>query len=314
MLSRQECDTFKFVSLLHLSDADMRKLKLTFNSDWDYDANAWLELRPKLGDRSGHFDLFDMYCSGRADIVRESVKTHKLSRKRFKNGEVVFCFIPYSSNKDWLLVNAYKVINDNKILIDTDEESLAEYAPLFGRLVVHFKDKGRNIIVRNRNIIDSIYVKTILEQPCYAKEATFPGYNNVRGVAYADLKDYLNNSIAWQEKLKERRGIYVIGDRSNGKLYVGSATGKDGIYGRWYTYIKDGYDRHEKEDGKYPNKELEEIAQDPARGMEYIQNNFQYSILETFTEAAENDDILKRERWWKDVLLSRCKYGGYNAN
>lgn len=40
----------------------------------------------------------------------------------------------------------------------------------------------------------------------------------------------------------------------------------------------------------------------------YIKNNFQYSILEIFDIKTKDDDIIKRESFWKDVFLTR-KFG-----
>ena len=33
-------------------------------------------------------------------------------------------------------------------------------------------------------------------------------------------------------------GVYVIADQATGKLYVGSATGDEGIWGRWRTLYR----------------------------------------------------------------------------
>ncbi|WP_369123980.1 GIY-YIG nuclease family protein [Bifidobacterium adolescentis] len=35
--------------------------------------------------------------------------------------------------------------------------------------------------------------------------------------------------------------MYVITNTDNGKLYVGSATGRNGIYQRWKNYIDNGH-------------------------------------------------------------------------
>ena len=62
----------KFTSLLHLSDEDMDRLKLTFNSNWQYDAeNQAPEVVEKLGDHLRYFDLLAMYRSGEVDVVKE---------------------------------------------------------------------------------------------------------------------------------------------------------------------------------------------------------------------------------------------------
>jgi len=46
-------------------------------------------------------------------------------------------------------------------------------------------------------------------------------------------------------------------------------------------------------------------------GIDYA-NNFQFSILETRSMNAESDEVIKRESFWKDILLSR--EFGYNKN
>lgn len=46
-------------------------------------------------------------------------------------------------------------------------------------------------------------------------------------------------------------------------------------------------------------------------GFEYTKN-FLFSILETRSMNAEDDEIIKRESYWKDILLTRGF--GYNKN
>ncbi|MCL2717987.1 MAG: hypothetical protein FWE14_04325 [Lachnospiraceae bacterium] len=47
-------------------------------------------------------------------------------------------------------------------------------------------------------------------------------------------------------------------------------------------------------------------------GMDYITQNFQYSILENYNARVNKDIILERESWWKETLGSRAF--GLNAN
>lgn len=104
---------------------------------------------------------------------------------------------------------------------------------------------------------------------------------------------------------------HLITDKKTGKLYVGSATGQDGIYGRWTAYLADGYDKNEKEDSKYPNIKLQQLVN--AEGIEYVQKNFQYTVLEIFKkDEIGKSKALKREIYWKKVFQSR-KFG-YNQN
>lgn len=294
--------TIKFTSLLHLSNEDMGKLKLVFNSNWQYDTeNQAPEVVEKLGDQPRFFDLLAMYRSGEVAVVKESVKTHNPDGyKRFKNGDIVFCFIPYSSDKDWLLVNVYKVLDDSKFLIDADEESLAEYAPFFGRLVVHFEDKGRNVVVRSEDIINSIYVKTVLEHPYNELGEDFPGYENV-DLSWNDLRRVLRFKN-WQTALENQKGVYLITDTATNKRYVGSAYGDTMLLGRWRNYTENGHGG---------NKELKTLVEE--NGLDYVKNNFRYSILDIYKSTTDDEAIIARESWWKNILLTRGDYG-YNAN
>ena len=66
--------------------------------------------------------------------------------------------------------------------------------------------------------------------------------------------------------LKMNKHDYIT-DSSNGKKYVGSATGENMIWGRWKDYIANG---------NGGNIELKSLD------FEYIQKNFRYSILEIY--------------------------------
>lgn len=300
----------KFFDLINLSDEERNSIKLIFNSNWDYVKDDQAdEVKAKLGD-SQYFDLLEIYREGKVRLIKDSVRTHNpKTQRRFKNGDVVFCFIPFGV-ETWLLVNAYKVIDDSKFLVDADEECMARFEPFLGRLVVEYKDKSRNIGLRNVDIIkERIEVKEILPQPYYELGLDFPGYDKVR-VSFTELESELKNSVKWQERLKAVKGVYLITDKSNGKLYVGSASGEDGIYGRFKTYIDKGYDKDEVEKGEYPNKKFQELVKKEDK--KYLRANFQYSILETFTLDTDRNEIIAREQYWKKVLKS--KEFGYNAN
>ena len=57
--------TIKLTDLLNLPEEKLSKLKLVFNSDWDYDPNNTLdEFKPWLGDKPRRFELLKMYSQG----------------------------------------------------------------------------------------------------------------------------------------------------------------------------------------------------------------------------------------------------------
>lgn len=57
---------------------------------------------------------------------------------------------------------------------------------------------------------------------------------------------------------------------------------------------------------KWMNIELKSLD------FEYIQKNFRYSILEIYKSTTDDDAILERESWWKELLMTR--QFGYNKN
>ena len=48
------------------------------------------------------------------------------------------------------------------------------------------------------------------------------------------------------------------------------------------------------------------------KGFDYIKENFQYTILENYNSKVDDEYVLKRESYWKEVFQSR-KFG-YNKN
>lgn len=107
------------------------------------------------------------------------------------------------------------------------------------------------------------------------------------------LKNPVNNRT-WVQALKSVNGIYVITDPRNGRNYVGSAYGKDGIWGRWSAYAASGH---------AGNKMLKDLP-----SMEHMQ----FSILEILSGTSTAADAVDKENLWKLKLGSR--EGGYNAN
>ena len=106
----------------------------------------------------------------------------------------------------------------------------------------------------------------------------------------------------WIAALENQKAVYLITDRSNGKLYVGSATSNKGmLLQRWKSYIANGHGG---------NKELVELVK--KEGIDYIKKHFQYSILENYNSKVDDHEILERESWWKETLQTRNF--GYNRN
>ena len=291
----------KFVDLLHFSDDEQKKLKLVFNSNWDYNPVDRPDyVRAKFGEEKMHLDLLAMYRQGKVELVRDSTRLHDPNNKRFRKGELAFCFIPYG-DQDWLLVNAFEVRDDSKRLIEVNESAMSDYSQYFGRLVITWKRKTRNIRMKSPEKIEELTIKTILEEPYNELVETFPGYENI-DISWEELNRVLKLKT-WRTALENQKGVYLITDTFTNKRYVGSAYGDDMILGRWKSYAKNGHGG---------NKLLKELV--AKEGIEYIKNNFRYSILDIYKSSVDDDTIIHRESWWKEVLLTRNSNFGYNEN
>jgi len=114
---------------------------------------------------------------------------------------------------------------------------------------------------------------------------TFPGYDEVI-LTFEELEDIYSNEatyLDWVEPLSAIGGVYVILYKKTGKLYVGSAHGKDGIWGRWREYA-------EKKHGD--NNELKKLLKEDSNAYK----DFQFSILKILSKNEKKE--IKR---WEEL-------------
>ena len=183
--------------------------------------------------------------------------------------------------------------------VQVEYETLEKYSDLYGRVVLNYHNKSRELF-RNADLIDELEVKEIL--PCVFTGFDFPGYDNV-SLSYEQLETIVNgNYPSYHNALENQKAVYLQTDTATGKLYVGSATSKYGmLLARWRTYVRNGHGG---------NKDLIKLVEE--NGFDYIKKNFQYTILENFNSKVDDEYVLTRESYWKDVFQSR-KFG-YNKN
>ena len=214
--------------------------------------------------------------------------------KSFKEGNIAIGLARIEGDK-WLLFDISKITKDLNKFNDVgyDHEPILKYEKYFGRIIIKYHNKSQNLVKLARNLIEELEVLEIL--PEKFNDDDFPGYENIN-LSFDDLKRVLERKD-WKTALENQKGVYLITDTNTGKLYVGSAYGKDMILGRWEAYIKNGHGG---------NKELK------TKSFDYIKENFRYSILDIYKSTTDDKIIINRESWWKKVLLSR-KFG-YNAN
>ena len=215
--------------------------------------------------------------------------------KSYKEGQITIGFIRLQDNDLWLLFHIGRVTKDlNKLDgVGYEYEVMSDYEKYFGRLIVKFKNKAQTMIRLADSVMDECMVEQIL--PNTFDNDIFPGYDKVN-VSWDELSRVITKDV-WKTALQNQKGVYLITDTSNGKMYVGSAYGENMILGRWQSYVRTG---------SGGNFELKKIS------VEHIKNNFEYSILDIFKSTTDDKTILSRESWWKNVLKTR-KFG-YNKN
>lgn len=215
-------------------------------------------------------------------------------QKSYKVGQITIGLARIEDNS-WLLFHVGLVTKDLDKLsaVGYEYEVLTKYKKYFGRLIIRYKNTSQNLVRLASSVIDECEVEQIL--PDVFDNDIFPGYDKVN-VSWDELSRVIEKST-WKTALQNQKGVYLITDTSNGKKYVGSAYGENMILGRWKSYIKNGHGN---------NVGLKPLTFD------HIKKYFQYSILDIYKSTIDDQVIIERESWWKDVLQSR-KYG-YNEN
>lgn len=187
-----------------------------------------------------------------------------------------------------------------------DLELLDEFSEYIKRLIIKLeRPVGRDLYLRRYDRIqDSFLNPEVYELAPDTKLGTFPGYQNVR-LRHAEMQRIIaNDEPSWKDALSSVKGVYVITDLSDGRQYVGSASGEaNGLWQRW-----SGYAHLKNLTGG--NKELNRMRDE--LGDAHIVEHFQYSILEIFDPKTKAETILQRESFWKLALDSRRH--GMNLN
>jgi len=142
--------------------------------------------------------------------------------------------------------------------------------------------------------------KNIIEIKANGYVKDFPGYLDIM-LSYKELQSIIENkevNKTWYDKLSSIYAIYLILDSKTGNLYIGSASGKDGLWGRWSNYANNIHGG---------NKALVKLVEDNNN----YKYNFQYSILHVLS-ASKGSEIERYESLYKEKLGSRAF--GLNEN
>lgn len=247
-----------------------------------------------LASHSAVDDPLDVFFEGKFDEW-QALQT----QKNFERANII-SLIAMRERHKWLFVGSYdshgctKPASSRHFIYATTRRPLTD--DVAGRLVVHFERPGRQSYLVAERWLDQLEVAEL--RPERMSIAEFPGYSQAL-VSKRHLDIIVGQRIeSWRSALSHLAGIYVIADRSTGKHYIGSATGEEGIWNRWKAYSETGHGG---------NLDLRRLLKD--RGPEHAQH-FQFGIVEV--SGTHGDDLLARESYWKEMLLTR--EFGLNAN
>lgn len=274
--------------------------KIMLNDLLRFDAAEVPNVRVKFNIYNGYDDPLDLYKTNPDEVNVTWFLWHD-DRRYFNVGQTAICLLKLRGDQ-WLLTTIKKITRllDVTDGVGYDADEVKEYEQYFGRLVVEYHNPCRTMGRKYENVMDELEVVQILDEQYTGNE--FPGYENVR-LSYPLLKNIVDRQLpGWVDALRNQKAVYLITDTKTGKMYVGSATSQTGmLLQRWSSYAADGHGG---------NIELRELVKQ--QGLDYVKENFQYSILENYNARMDDGYILKRESWWKETLCTRTH--GYNKN
>ncbi len=290
-------DEIKLSQLLNIDKSEYKDWTICLNNapkDWDTDQY-----------------VYSFEENSERLLTHISWHKSKDKKKAFRSIYTKYCLQFIRLDKDskwdqWLFLGAFenkgtKTRDDGCLVYNL--EKYDRFNSFNERLVIRYKrHQGDTQVKLRMELLDELSVVKVLEKPYVRVDTPFPGYDTIR-LSFSALSKIIKSNVDnWRELLSNINGVYVITDTSNGKLYVGSTYGKEGVWQRWSCYVYTN--------GHGGDEELIPlIKEDP----NYAIKNFQFTLIETFLNTNDQDKhIQERERYWKDVFDS-CKHG-YNGN
>lgn len=175
-------------------------------------------------------------------------------------------------------------------------EKISGFEELEGRLVINWNNIAQAWCMK----FDTNHKEVVQLLPKgYVRD--FPGYLEIN-LSFQELQNIINEPIAnsiWHKMLSAVGAVYLILDTKDGKQYIGSASGKEGILGRWKQYARNGH---------AGNKRLKEIIESDSERI----HRLKFTILQTLPRTLTKNEVLWEESKYKEKLGSRAY--GLNLN
>lgn len=244
------------------------------------------------------FDLYDLMISGHLDRYQSTQ-----SKPVFRECDYIISFIGLPRSQARFL-GVYRVLRERRVKdapppvgypipedpkwFYYDLELMPGFEDLQERIIIHW---GKAAIMWHQWVAENEY-KEVLELLPKGYTRPWPDYLDFI-LTHDELVRICNNPEAnreWVHKLTAVAGIYLI--TYEGNQYVGSAYGKEGIYGRW---------RHYAQSGHGGNKELIKLLETQPDAYK----QFRFSILRELPKSMSDKEIIQKEMLYQEKLGSR---------
>lgn len=195
----------------------------------------------------------------------------------------------------WLFGGVFEVMarqhipNARSYDLELRDDIMGEYIK---RLVIQFRPPGRNTRLNLEAHLDQMTVVSVLDQPYEGEE--FPGVDKIDHSLQELQVIVRRNRPDWRSALEAMKGVYVIHDQATGAPYIGAAYGDTGIWQRLCTYAATLHGG---------NVELKALVEE--KGEQYALQNLRFALLEFMTLRTDDQRVIDREVYWKQVLMSR---------
>lgn len=233
--------------------------------------------------KDGRQNLYDLYKNHRSEFL--SYQSSQ-SKDVFKDVEYIVSFIG-EEGIFARFIGVYQIKDRQKFAQDCYHYEMIEVPEQYDDLKERVIIRWSNAISWHqwiKNEMEVIEIKPGLHYKQFTDYFDFI-------LSFSELKEIVTNQYSdWKKVLSITKGVYLINDTQTGKLYVGSAYGENGIWGRWSAYVLTN--------GHGNNKMLKELLDsDPLHG-----NHFQFSILMLLPKTITADEAIKKERLFKNKL------------
>ena len=232
------------------------------------------------------YNIFDMYRSNKPEFERYQAAQ---SEPKYKGADYLISFIGEDNNRA-RLVGVYKIVAE----LPMDDEHRTDSADKYYyqmEEVSGFEDLIERVVIKWSNAI--AWVQWFKNDMEVIEISAGLGYRQFKDymdfvLTFNELQDIIKSGYSdWKRMLSSVYGVYVICDNKTGQLYIGSAYGDEGIWGRWSEYVKTN--------GHGNNKSLAGLIKNDAN----YAKNFSFSLLVVMSKNSTKDAVIAKEQIFK---------------